>query len=76
MQGAPRAAALGALDMPTEGRKRPDTVSSHERHACVSFALSPSLNVHDALLTVDNDNDTLRKVPHPSNEGLALQARV
>ena len=24
----------------------------------------------------DNDNDTLRKVPHPSNEGLALQARV
>ena len=24
----------------------------------------------------DNDNDTLREVPHPSNEGLALQARV
>ena len=24
----------------------------------------------------DNDNDTLKKVPHPSNEGLALQARV
>ena len=24
----------------------------------------------------DNDNDTLRKVPHQSNEGLALQARV
>ena len=24
----------------------------------------------------DNDNNTLRKVPHPSNEGLALQARV
>ena len=23
-----------------------------------------------------NDNDTLREVPHPSNEGLALQARV
>ena len=22
------------------------------------------------------DNDTLREVPHPSNEGLALQARV
>ena len=25
---------------------------------------------------LDNDNDTLREVPHPSNEGLALQARV
>ena len=24
----------------------------------------------------DNDNDTLREVPHQSNEGLALQARV
>ena len=24
----------------------------------------------------DNDNVTLREVPHPSNEGLALQARV
>ena len=24
----------------------------------------------------DNENDTLREVPHPSNEGLALQARV
>ena len=24
----------------------------------------------------DNDNDTLKEVPHPSNEGLALQARV
>ena len=24
----------------------------------------------------DNDNDTLRKVPHQSNEGLALQARA
>ena len=24
----------------------------------------------------DNDNDTLREVPHPSNEGLVLQARV
>ena len=24
----------------------------------------------------DNDNDTLREVPHPSNEGQALQARV
>ena len=24
----------------------------------------------------DNDNDTLREVPHPSNEGLAIQARV
>ena len=24
----------------------------------------------------DNDNDTLREVPHRSNEGLALQARV
>ena len=24
----------------------------------------------------DNDNDTLREVPHPSKEGLALQARV
>ena len=23
-----------------------------------------------------NDNDTLREVPHPSSEGLALQARV
>ena len=27
-------------------------------------------------LTIDNDNDTLREVPHQSNEGLALQARV
>ena len=24
----------------------------------------------------DNDNDTLKEVPHPSNEGPALQARV
>ena len=24
----------------------------------------------------DNHNDTLTEVPHPSNEGLALQARV
>ena len=24
----------------------------------------------------DNDNDTLREVPHPSNKGVALQARV
>ena len=24
----------------------------------------------------NNDNDTLREVPHPSNKGLALQARV
>ena len=33
----------------------------------------------DPFVTVDvadNDNDTLREVPHPSNEGLALQARV
>ena len=28
------------------------------------------------LTAVDNDNNTLRKVPHPSNQGLALQARV
>ena len=28
------------------------------------------------LLDNDNDNDTLKEVPHPSNEGLALQARV
>ena len=28
------------------------------------------------VLSNDNDNDTLRGVPHPSNEGLALQARV
>ena len=27
-------------------------------------------------LARDNDNDTLREVPHQSNEGLALQARV
>ena len=25
---------------------------------------------------INDDNDTLRKVPHLSNEGLALQARV
>ena len=25
---------------------------------------------------IDNDNDTLKESPHPSNEGLALQARV
>ena len=39
---------------------------------------------HDAFVAelfvgtwLDNDdNDTLREVPHPSNEGLALQARV
>ena len=33
---------------------------------------------HFEILTSDsdNDNDTLRGVPHPSNEGLALQARV
>ena len=24
----------------------------------------------------DDDDDALREVPHPSNEGLALQARV
>ena len=28
------------------------------------------------VATNDNDNDTLREVPQPSNEGLALQARV
>ena len=28
------------------------------------------------ILDNDNDNDTLREVPHPSNEGLALHARV
>ena len=33
---------------------------------------SPDWMVNDT----DNDNDTLREVPHPSNEGLALQARV
>ena len=33
--------------------------------------LRPGGDTHD-----DNDNDTLRQVPHPSNEGLALQARV
>ena len=32
----------------------------------------PPASYHDN----DNDNDTLREVPHPSNEGLALQARV
>ena len=30
----------------------------------------------DDVAANDNDNDTLREVPHPSNEGLALQARV
>ena len=34
--------------------------------------LFPTVGVHDN----DNDNDTLKEVPHPSNEGLALQARV
>ena len=28
------------------------------------------------VISNDNDNDTLREVPHRSNEGLALQARV
>ena len=28
------------------------------------------------FLRNDNDNDTLKEVLHPSNEGLALQARV
>ena len=35
--------------------------------------------VDDILLEMkdnDNDNDTLREVPHLSDEGLALQARV
>ena len=32
--------------------------------------------VHSAEDDNDNDNDTLKEVPHPSNEGLALQARV
>ena len=35
---------------------------------------SPALCLHDN--DNDNDNDTLREVPRPSNEGLALQARV
>ena len=30
----------------------------------------------DTLNDNDNDNDTLEEVPHSSNEGLALQARV
>ena len=43
----------------------------------VPFELSTHTNVRHLLDNdSDNDNDTLRKVPHPSNEGLALQARV
>ena len=40
--------------------------------------LVTSLDIEPGIKTRtdDNDNDTLREVPHPSNEGLALQARV
>ena len=68
-----------------------DTVASHEtfrRDGC--SLVPPSWNrwqrktkhegsieaYHSADNDNDNDNDTLREVPHPSNEGLALQARV
>ena len=40
-------------------------------NAAASGIASPEAVAHN-----DNDNDTLRKVPHPSNEGLASQARV
>ena len=45
-----------------------------------SRALLPARRLASVLCVAlgddDNDNDTLREVPHPSNEGLALQARV
>ena len=41
-----------------------------------SKAGDPVSYLAQAYMDNDNDNDTLRKVPHPSNEGLALQARV
>ena len=55
--------------------------------ACTNFMLREKTLTHSSdknkseptaywLGNNDNDNDTLREVPHPSNEGLALQARV
>ena len=41
-----------------------------------SHAVWPSVVFFDGKRDNDNDNDTVREVPHPSNEGLALQARV
>ena len=41
------------------------------------FDISAKLvSEQDEIYDNDNDNDTLREVPHQSNEGLALQARV
>ena len=54
-----------------------------EVRACVRKVPSQMFAEHCALHVMngirndnDNDNDTLREVRHPSNEGLALQARV
>ena len=43
-------------------------VSSHPADLLLQWSVDDNDN--------DNDNDTLREVPHPSNEGMALQARV
>ena len=49
-----------------------------KRRSVLHRQLSIRQHVEDATGNTDNDNDndTLREVPHPSNEGLALQARV
>ena len=53
--------------------------SGELRHSASKVRMSKNTKrseVHAPRNTLDNDNDTLREVPHPSNEGLALQARV
>ena len=51
----------------TVASSREQAVPARSRLTCACNALNNDN---------DNDNDTLREVPHPSNEGLALQARV
>ena len=65
-----------------------DTDLWHTQHATLTSFLSADFSQYSDIDTKqvreafavgrhnDNDNDTLREVPHPSNEGLALQAKV
>ena len=68
--------SLARLALPSDGHRpqMPADGLTQDELAKTNGALEHLINMgHFASV---NDNDALRKVPHPSNEGLPLQARV
>ena len=66
-------AEAGQLEPPFEHLLRDAKVDNGARSQIVKHSWDTTTQ---QKVSNDNDNDTLREVPHPSSEGLALQARV